>query len=91
MTRWLVLDPNNVFDQAKVLIINEEDKKPAIVDHMAKLKLLVSADKQTNPVFRFGKLKYPSLSKFVNLYECNEVSEMSGSGRRGKTNGRFFV
>lgn len=62
------------FNNAKVVIINEEGKKPAIVDLMNQLKLLTSSDKQTNPVFRYGKLKANINNKIVNLYECSEVA-----------------
>lgn len=63
----------NFFNEAKVVVINEEGKKPAVVDLMSKLKLSMSESKQTNPVFRFAKIKYTNSSKIVNLFECNEV------------------
>lgn len=60
------------------MVINEEGKRPVIVDLMNKLKLISYADQKqsaaTNPVFRYGKIKYTDGSnKMVNLFECNEV------------------
>lgn len=56
------------------MIINEEGKKPVLVEHLSKLKLMKfeTNEKQTNPVFRYGRINYPG-NKMINLYECSEV------------------
>lgn len=55
-----------------MVIINEEGKKPALLDLMARLKLVTWSDKQANAVFRYGKMKSSS-NKMINLFECSEV------------------
>ena len=56
----------NLFDTAKVVIINEDEQKPFVIDS------LIGARTEQTSCFKYVKQKLNE--KTINIFECSEVS-----------------
>ena len=65
------------FNEAKVVILNEQSQKPYLINFLAKNKKLVNNDSKkisnnnNKNVFRYESIRIGK--KTLNLYECSEV------------------
>jgi hypothetical protein len=56
----------NLFESAKLVIINEDDQKPFLINSLESNK-----QSDSNNCFNYAKFKHNK--KIINIFECTEV------------------